>query len=288
MVQKIQNLDTEVTNDQIEIEWAQVFSTRNKLLEISDWTQLNDVFLTPEAKKQWGMWRQKLRKVNRKTFDDLEQAKNVIDLLKKEMPKNSALNDAEFDEKFANAEITKDKAIYKTIVKEQPIILEEKISLERFDALFRDHLEKDAYAFKQYLLSFLDRSNTNLFLETDVMEECRQKTKNFLAEQQTFSLNRKTKYLPDIRILTQRAEEALEFLTETNPNLEHFPLIRLHSEVMEMTPEESALNFLKQKKWYNQLLLESDKFLLYTTKKIDAAATKTHLLVIIEDIKNGY
>jgi hypothetical protein len=288
MVQKVQNLVTETTNDQLEIEWAQVFSKRNKLLEISDWTQLGDVFLLPEVKKQWSIWRQKLRKVNRKTFTQLQDAKDVLALLEKEIPKASPLDESEFNDKIVNAEETRDKIIQKVITKEQPIIIREIIEEPRFQELLRGVLDKDAYGMKNYLLSFLSIENSNIITDEDTLEVAKSKAKEYARNRQTITLNNKLSHLPDNRILQGRAEEAIEFLSAKAPDIENFPLIKLHSESMDQTYEQSAVNFLRQKKWYNQLLLDSEKFLFYTGKQIESAISKIQIQSIIDSIKYGY
>lgn len=288
MIQKIYNLDTEISEDQLEIEWAKLISTKNKLLEISDWTQLSDVFLPADVKKEWGEWRQKLRKVNRKTFADIEQAGNVIEFLKKEMPKNTTLDEAAFTENFSNTSISPEKIVQKTIIKEQPIIFKEEMEMDRFINLFKETLEKDSYYFRDYLLSFLDPSNTNIFIDGEELDVCKDKTKDFIKTQRTHTLNKKLKSFVDLRIMQQRTEEAVEYLSEKSPILDNYPLIKLHSEESVMTPEDSALNFLRDKRWYNQLLLESEKFIFYTNKMIDKAENINQLRAIIESYKNGY
>lgn len=288
MVLKIQNLDTATTDYQIEIEWSKLISKRNKLLEISDWSQLGDVFLTAESKKQWSIWRQKLRKVNRKTFTVLEDAQNVLELLNNEMPKSTTLDEAEFDSRIINGEITPTKEIHRITVKEQPIIIKEEIDTPRFEMMLKEILEKDTYGFKQYLLSFLDADNTNILELDETLEVAKSKAKEYAVRKQTLTLNKKLNYLPDVRILQQRAEEALEFLSGKNPDIENFPMIKMHAENMVMTHEESALNFLKQKKWYNHILLDSERFLYYTMNQIDAATQVNQIRTIIETIRYGY
>lgn len=288
MAQKIQNLDTEITNDQIEIQWSEVFSTRNKLLEISDWTQLADVFLDAESKKQWSIWRQKLRKVNRKNFNNLQEAKDVLELLKKEIPKTSTFDESEFNDKIVNTEITNNKVVQKVITKEQPIIIREVIDESRFKDLMTAVMEKDAHGFKAYLQSFVNIEHPIIIADDDNIVDAKNRAKLFAKKKQTDRLDQKLAHLPDERILHQRAEEAIEFLSIKSPELENYPLIKLHAENEKMTPQESAANFLRQKKWFNTILLDAEKFLHYTNKQIDEAETHAQIRSIVESIMYGY
>lgn len=288
MAQKIQNIDTEITKEQIEIQWSEVFSTRNKLLEISDWTQLSDVFLSAESKKQWSIWRHKLRKVNRKNFSNLQEAKDVLELLKHEIPKTSTFDESEFNDKIVNTEITNNKIVEKIITKEQPIIIKEIIEESRFKDLMISIMEKDAHTFKSYLLSFIKTEHPIVITDDDNIEYAKNKAKLFAKEKQIIRLNEKLANLPDQRILNQRAEEAIEFLSIKSPDLENYPMIKLHSENEKMTPQESATNFLRQKKWFNTILLDADKFLYYTNKQIDESENNDQIRSIVQSIMYGY
>lgn len=284
MVQKIQNLDTEITNEQIEIEWAQIISTRNKLLEISDWTQLGDVFLTKESKRNWSIWRHKVRKINKINFSVIQEAKEELEILKNEMPRDSKFDEAAFADEVVNSSTT----IVQKVIKEQPVIIREILDEPRFKETLIGVLEKDIHGFKSYLTSFMKMEDIPSIADDDNLEEAKAKIKEYVKRKQNERLEEKLASLPNQKILHQEIEEAIEFIAAKSPDLEDYPLIKLNSEMMKMTPVESAMNFLRQKKWYNTIILDSERFLLYTNVKIEEATTIVQLRSIISDIMYGY
>ena len=287
MVQKIQNINTEITDEQVAIEWAQVVSTRNKLLEISDWTQLGDVFLSPESKKQWSIWRQKLRKINKANIENPKNAKEELEQLKNDMPRSSSFDDEAFNNNI-NAETKNDKIVQKIITKEQPIIIREILDEARFRETLTGVLEKDIHGFKTYLSSFMKLEDIPSLADDDNLEEAKFKVKEYAKRKQAERLEDKLRSLPNLKILYQQTEEAIEFAASKSPDINDYPLIKINSEYKNMTYQESAYNFLKQKKWYNTVILDSEKFLLYTNAKIEKADTIASLRSIITDIMYGY
>ena len=51
----------DIKEDILEYKWQEIISTRNQLLQASDWTVLVDSPLTTSKKKEWKKYRQELR-----------------------------------------------------------------------------------------------------------------------------------------------------------------------------------------------------------------------------------
>ncbi len=57
---------TKYTEIGLEVAWGEIKSKRNQLIAETDWTQLNDVVLSPEKKAAVNSYRQELRDITKK------------------------------------------------------------------------------------------------------------------------------------------------------------------------------------------------------------------------------
>jgi hypothetical protein len=86
MTEKITILSLEKTPEYIDREWATVLGKRLHLLGTTDWTQLEDNELTFESRVRWNHWRNQVREVRRKIYDNPEAAELVLAKLEKNLP----------------------------------------------------------------------------------------------------------------------------------------------------------------------------------------------------------
>lgn len=86
MTDSLGNFIIHKTEEQDNVEWLEVISNRNRLLALSDWTQLKDSNLTEDNISEWAVWREKLRCITKETFNDKQLALNEIEALEKIKP----------------------------------------------------------------------------------------------------------------------------------------------------------------------------------------------------------
>lgn len=86
MIKKIKNLELSKTEKQHQNAWGEVLSHRNKLLETSDWTQLQDSGLSEHSVQLWASWRKELKRINKRNFNDKDLAKRAIENLAQVIP----------------------------------------------------------------------------------------------------------------------------------------------------------------------------------------------------------
>ena len=87
MVDKIGRLTVSKTEQQIDAEWAEVLSVRNRLLINSDWTQLPDSNLTKECVERFKRWRRLLRRVTKSKIPEMSVAREELSKLEASTPK---------------------------------------------------------------------------------------------------------------------------------------------------------------------------------------------------------
>lgn len=313
-IKKIKNIKAVNTVDKINSEWLEVLSKRNKLLQDSDWTQLEDVTMDSFVKKQWREWRQKLRNVSKKNNSSLEQIKYVIDLLEKERPIIKKIDETLFHqlinipeteiinnsiEQKTNLEhqteinlkdddkVIKEKIIEKVFLKEIPLIIREELSEEKIKEKFFLIFSENHMDLYNFLKDTIKKVPNVIILDSDDLETIRNKTKEYLIAQKIYLFELKTKESNPI-IIDEKYQQALDFLTSENVNIVDYPLIELHSQLLNYSAEKIANLFIEEKKSFNKIILESEKFLLYNMRKIDMAETIDQLKTLILDIKNGY
>ena len=85
MINAIKNIKTEKTEKQKDNEWKSVIGHKTLLLNSTDWTQLEDVFLS--NKDEFVKWRRNLRKTDlKKIFDSPEQAEDELNKVEARKP----------------------------------------------------------------------------------------------------------------------------------------------------------------------------------------------------------
>lgn len=86
MAEKITILSLEKTPEYIDREWATVLGKRLHLLGTTDWTQLEDNELTFESRVRWNHWRNQVREVRRRLYDNPDAAEQVLIELESKLP----------------------------------------------------------------------------------------------------------------------------------------------------------------------------------------------------------
>jgi len=291
MAQKITNLAVSSTAESLDLEWGAILSKKIKLLQSSDWTQLNDVNLDPQVREAWKTWRSKLRRIKRRNNLECSQAKELISTLERSMPKDNDI--IETIEQPSIKETPEIEQVNKTnlekvYIEKQSIIIKEEIDDDKFRQNFYKIFGEDHTQLYLFLKDIINKIPNVTIKDTDSLDMVKEKTLTYLILQQKYLLDKKINLLPPIDIINEKYEQALEFLTTNSPILENYPLIELHTQLRNMTGQEVALSFLSEKKIMNQNLLDSEKFLLYNQVRINACDDITSLKELIIEIKNGY
>lgn len=83
---KIKNIKTVKTDEMHNKEWTEVLSVKNRLLQLSDWTQLPDSGLTDKCVKSFMEWRASLKKLRRSTATSIKNVIHTTNVLRDNTP----------------------------------------------------------------------------------------------------------------------------------------------------------------------------------------------------------
>ena len=83
---KIKNIKTVKTDEMYNKEWTEVLSVKNRLLQLSDWTQLPDSGLTDNCVKNFMEWRTSLKKLRRSTATSIKNVIHTTNVLRDNSP----------------------------------------------------------------------------------------------------------------------------------------------------------------------------------------------------------
>lgn len=283
MAEKIKSISVKTTNEQIVLEWGKIISKRNKLLQSSDWTQLEDCGLTPESKNEWAIWRQQIRSLKRHTYKNINDLSIALDNLEKCPPKK--VFSTTQDKKEVLQSDT--RVIEKIFIKEQPIILQEKIELEDYKKVFFEFFNNDNFDVQQYLKNLLNKPYDYVRFDGN-LNDTKLSIQKYLKLKQKEILYKKLENYSPKDIIDQKTEEAVEYLTTDNKDLQDYPLINLYSQYLNITPNNTAIKFLDEKKEYNKIIVQSEKYVMINLLRIENCTTMQELKDIFEELKNGY
>src|SRR5665213_2808580 len=96
-IKKLSNVQYTVTDEVILRKWSEVISKRNKLLNLSDWTQLPDCNLPANIQRLWLKWREKIRNIKKSTVTDPSKALSLLLNLEKQIPEKLSENSVSVD-----------------------------------------------------------------------------------------------------------------------------------------------------------------------------------------------
>lgn len=83
---KIKNIKTVKTEEMHNKEWTEVLSVKNRLLQMSDWTQLPDSGLSDNCVKNFMEWRTSLKKLRRSTATSIKNVIHTTNVLRDNIP----------------------------------------------------------------------------------------------------------------------------------------------------------------------------------------------------------
>ena len=254
MINAIKNIKTEKTEKQKDNEWKSVIGHKTLLLNSTDWTQLEDVFLS--NKDEFVKWRRNLRKTDLKeVFDSPEQATEFLKKYEDRLPKpvfNHAVPSTDDTIHVEEAEETEKK--------ETPLHL-----LSMFDEI-RKKLQDD---FEQKKRELEAEKEQKLKIINDKLVELEEEIKNqrepitdiSLSEAHRLIISHKKRYSTEVivdkiiefPILLGQVEQALDFLSDDSANIEDYYLLDNSDVAVDNTSYahsiiDSYKNFLKEQK----------------------------------------
>lgn len=89
-MERIKNLTVQASDAARDAEWATVAAFRNRLLSVSDWTQMPDSEIDKLLAFKWKIWRHSLRAVSRDVYDTPEKFKAVCEAISKYTPRDAS------------------------------------------------------------------------------------------------------------------------------------------------------------------------------------------------------
>lgn len=286
MTQKIKNLNTKITPEQINAEWANVLSVRNKMLASSDWTQLKDVILDKEQVNFWKNWRKKLRNVKRKVFSTPKDAEYVLQLLEKQIPQTVNFS-SYIEDQEVTVEEKRNKIVETVLVKEKPVIIREEVSESVIQDIFIKTFSENPLILQNFLNKILYSNYDTIFSDYDSLEIYKNKLLNYLKiKTNEIFLDKIDKQ--NIHRINQKYDEAFDFLSRNEPDLDNFPLIKLYVMLNNKNAMTVAYDFIEEKKKLNEEILNSERFLKFNEQRINLLDDKNQANELFIEIKNGY
>lgn len=286
MTQKIKNLNTKITPEQVNAEWANVLSVRNKMLASSDWTQLKDVILDKEQVNFWKNWRKKLRNVKRKVFSTPKDAEYVLQLLEKQIPQTVNFS-SYIEDQEVTVEEKRNKIVETVLVKEKPVIIREEVSESVIQDIFIKTFSENPLILQNFLNKILYSNYDTIFSDYDSLEIYKNKLLNYLKiKTNEIFLEKIDKQ--NVHRINQKYDEAFDFLSRKDPDLDNFPLIKLYAMLNNKNATTVAYDFIEEKKKLNEEILNSERFLKFNEQRINLLDDKKQADELFIEIKNGY
>jgi hypothetical protein len=276
-IPKISNVKYEITNEVMARKWSEANAKRNRLLMLSDWTQLPDVNIPLNIKKLWMNWRAKVRNVKKATINDPSKALALLNSLEQQMPEK--INPDELPEfanpagaDFANVENNEDtfKQFKKYIDDVVRNDLSPKIvSLDDIKKLMDEHISRHTEILTQHFNDVVNNKfnvlKNNSIVLPDNIETAKTTLKMILNEK----CNKRYTH-SNHELVT----EAIDYLS--NPKGK-FPLLQVYANNLNKSLENMAKDVIESKKEWLRQICQIEDFRLKYLNKIDSSFTLAEL-----------
>lgn len=274
-IEKLSNVEYVVTEEVLQRQWLEVYAKRNKLLTMSDWTQIPDVEIQQSVRNLWRKWRQKLRGIKRSTVKTPEQAMTLLSNLERQIPKK--LNpDVTVDEPAVSIDYAEFNKYIDGYLKNYE---SKTISMDDVNALFEQKLNKTAELVLGSITSVVDKRLAALKQQStlsDDVDEAKNQLKAIVKDSCT-------NWMPFINY--ELVNEAIDYLSGIKGN---FPLLVLHTKHKEENIQKIATDIIKDKQAAHREICQIEEYRLKYLAQIDKASSHDELLVLYRELTNGH
>jgi hypothetical protein len=274
-IEKLSNVEYVVTEEVLKRQWLEVYAKRNKLLSMSDWTQIADVDMPQSVRNLWRKWRQKLRVIKRSSVKTPEQAMSLLANLERQIPQKLKI-DITTEEPTS----TVDYAEIGKYVDEHLKNYESKIiSMDDVSNLFEQKLNKTAEFVLENVTSVVDKRLAALRQQATLsgnIDEAKNQLKAIVKD--TCS-----NWMPFINY--ELVNEAIDYLSGMKGN---YPLLVLHVKHKEKDIQTIAADIIKDKQVAHREICQIEEYRLKYLAQIDKASSYDELLVLYRELTNGH
>lgn len=266
-IKKINNVKFSLTDEVLTRKWNEVINRRNRLLSMSDWTQLPDVELSKDTRNMWVRWRQKIRNVRKSSIKDPEKAHEILNSLEAQIPEKINIPDVVSNEVTENvSELSK--------FKEE--LLPQLISPSDVEKIINDRIEANTKL-------IIDVFNNTINQKITKESEDSFNTKAELIEH----LNKKYFYFYSLytEVDNEKFKQAVDYLVDDAPNLDHYPLIKIESDHLGVGYKEMAKIIINRRSQWMDAIGNFEKERLACIKSIKSSVDE-ELPTMLEKINN--
>jgi hypothetical protein len=279
-IEKIDNVEFEITDEVLNRKWIDVISKRNKLLSISDWTQLADVDIPPNIRNLWRRWRQKIREIKRTTVTSPDKALSLLNNLEKQMPKKIVDADITVDLPNQSNDVISINELKQQIEDQlKSTYVPKIISLDDVKVLLDDRINAAVENVMRHTDQLMDKKlvSRNVFKLADDVELAKVEVLNHLNA----TCDNK---IPTIN--SDLLNEAIDCIS--TPTMKSFPILSVHAHHHKLTLDEMAAKIIEQKKNAIKLICKTEQYKLEYTVKINSATSQEELMALYIEISNGH
>lgn len=222
-IPKLSNVEYTLTDEVINRKWSAVYAFRNKLLSMSDWTQLGDSNIPQNIKNFWKTWRQKIRNIKKALVNDPDKALELLKTLENQMP-----------EKIINNEELR--------LSSEPMDSTQILQLAEFEKQFMQKVV-DTICPKITSMDDIDVLIKNKF------EDSFSKKINIIIKDELLpiisNINQQIKQITDDKLNYDLLTEAIDYLHD---NTVKCPLLKIYADNTDKSLLEMAEHLIKQRK----------------------------------------
>ena len=266
-IKKLSNIQFTVTDDVLLRKWSDVKSKRNKLLSMSDWTQLPDSNVPANIQRLWVKWREKVRSIKHSSVNDPDKALTLLRNLERQMPEQlpdatqPTIVDPEYVTPIQNnaaIDIEQFKQYINEIIK--TAVLPKIISIDEITNIINQKSD----------------NNLGLMMRT-IDDKIKQQSVVSLSDNLDEAKAQLTTILNDAvhkrypKLNEELFSEALDYLSGSYTG--DLPLLQLFANSYEKTLTEMAQHMLQQKKRWIKDICDIEKYRLDYLNKIQNSVT---------------
>lgn len=275
-IKKLSNVQYTVTDEVLLRKWTEVISKRNKLLSMSDWTQLSDCNLPANIQRLWLKWREKIRNIKKTTVVDPDKALSLLLNLEKQMPEKLSENIPNVDTPSESKNIIsvndtdEVKEYIDNLIK--TAVLPKIISLDEITNIINQKSNNNLHVVLENVEKKIKELTPVLTLSKDIEE----------AKVELNSILNENVYKRYPQFNEELFQEAIDYSSGSyNGDL---PLLQLYATHYKKSLKDMADHMLQEKRQWIKTICDIEKWRLNFLYKIDDAVTIEELNNILKQL----
>ena len=276
-IKKLSNVQYVITDEVLLRKWTEVISKRNKLLAISDWTQLSDCNLPASIQRLWLKWREKVRNIKKSTVTDPNKALSLLTNLENQIPEKLANDDTSIN---LPPELIDDHGVdtpdnIKEYINDviNTTVLPKIISLNEITNIINQKSDNNLNIILEQITNKIKELTPNIILSNDI-EEAKVQLKSILNE-------KIYKKYPQFN--EELFQEAVDYSSGSYDG--DLPLLQLYATHHNLKIHDMAKLMLENKRKWIKDVCEIEKYRLEYLNKIQYATKIEELENILKQIK---